>query len=117
MKTNFFDIFLKWFFISSAIFSLVNIILSILNEKPYFDFLISFLIQSISSLYFIMKNNKLWIKENIFYLLATMTGLLSTQTFFYFYHGLNFGLNFLISIFLLISTVFSFIDYQKNNLN
>lgn len=117
MKTNFFDNFLKWFFIVSAIFSFTNFILSIMDNKPFFDFLISFLIQSVSSLYFIMKTNKEWIKENMFYLLSTMTGLLFTQTFVYFYHGVNFGVNFLISIFLLISTFYSFIDYRKNNLN
>ena len=117
MKTNFFDNFLKWFFIVSAVFSFTNFILSIMDNKPYFDFLISFLIQSVSSLYFIMKTNKEWIKENMFYLLATMTGLFFTQSFVHFYHGINFTVNFLISIFLFISTFYSFIEYQKNNLN
>ena len=117
MKTNFFDFLFKWFFISSAIFSLFNLVLSILDNKPYFDFLISFLIQSVSSFYFIMKKNTQWIKENIFYLLATMTGLISTQTFVHFYHGVHFQVSFLIASFLLISTIFSFIDYQKNNSN
>lgn len=110
MKISFIDTFLKWFFILSSIVYFFNTISLFIHEEPYFESLMSFLIEVVAALYFIKKYDLLWVKENIFFLLSTMTGFMMTKSFFFYYHGLDYQVSTIISFLLLFS---SFIAYKK----
>lgn len=107
-----FDLILKWFFIASSVFYFVTFTEQISKGEPYFDSLMSFLIEALAALYFIKKPNIAWAKENMFFLLATLTGLMMTKSFFYYYHGMDYVIYTILSSFLLFSSFVSFKKYQ-----
>lgn len=115
MKFSFIDNFLKWFFIGGSIFYFYHFVTFFSESKPYFESLLSFLIQVVAAFYFVKKSNLNWVNENLFFLLATMTGLMLTKSFFFFYHGLEYQIPTLISILLIYSSFLAFQKYQREN--
>lgn len=115
MKLSFIDNFLKWFFIGSSIFYFYNFVTFFSEGQPYFESLISCLIEVVAALYFIKKSNVAWVNENMFFLLVTMTGLMLTKSFFFFYHGMDYQISTLISLFLIYCSYLSFKKYRLEN--
>lgn len=115
MNRSFIDGFLKWFFIISSIVYLLNSITLFLQELPFFESFLSFLIEAVAAFYFIKKDNLIWVRENVFFLLATMTGLMMTKSFFFYYHELDYQISAIISVLLLGSSFISFKQYLRNN--
>ena len=107
-----FDVIFKWFFIASSVFYFVTFTEQLSKNEPFFDSLISFLIEAVAALYFIKKANVLWAEENMFFLLATLTGLMITKSFFYYYHGMDYIIYTILSLFLFFSSFVSFKKYQ-----
>lgn len=114
MKLSVIDNLLKWFFIFSSIFYFYSFTMALYENKPYFEYLISFLIESVAVVYFLKKPHPLWIKENMFFLLATMTGLMITKSFVFYYHGLDYELPSILSVFLIFFSWMEFKKYAKN---
>ena len=110
MKTSFIDTFFKWFFILSSFVYFFNTISLFSRNEPYFESLVSFLIESVAAVYFIKKSDFLWVKENGFFMIATITGLMMTKTFFFYYHGLDYQISAIISLFLVFS---SYVAYKR----
>lgn len=115
MKISFIDNMLKWFFIGSSVYYFINFVTQAVQYQPYFESLMSFLIEVVAAFYFIKKANVVWVNENIFFLLATMTGLMITKSFFYYYHGLDYQVSTLISLLLVFSCGVAFKKYQQEN--
>lgn len=115
MKFFTIDNIFKWFFIASSIYYLINFFSQFFNGQPYFDSLISFLIESVLAFYFIKKSNITFIKENIFFFLSTMTGLMLTKSFFFYHSGLSYQISAIISLLLVISTAIALKQHLKLN--
>lgn len=106
------DTFLKWFFILSSVFYFSTAVDALSKEEPFFEPLLSFFIEAVAALYFIKKSNLLWVKENVFFLLATLTGLMMTKSFYFYYHSMDYSISVILSALLLFSSVVSFKKYQ-----
>lgn len=88
--------------------------MALYDNKPYFIYLISFLIELVAVVYFLKKPHPLWLKENMFFLLTTMTGLMITKSFVFYYHGLDYEISSILSAFLVFFSFIEFKKYMKN---
>lgn len=115
MNNTFIDTFFKWFFIANSIFYAYLTCTSVINQEPYFEYFISFLLELTVAVYFIKKTNSDWVKDNMFFILSTMTGLMMTKTFFFFHNALPYGFYAFLSSILLVGTYISFKKYMKEH--
>lgn len=115
MNNTFLDTFFKWFFISNSVFYAYLTCSSFINQEPFFEYLLSFLLEITVTVYFVKKSNAVWVKENMFFVLSIMTGLMMTKGFFFFTHDLPYGVYVFLTVFLLVGTYISFKNYIKDH--
>lgn len=115
MNNPLIDTFFKWFFIANSVFYAYLTSTSIINHEPFFEYFLSFLLEVTVAVYFIKKPNALWVKDNMFFVLSTMTGLMMTKTFFFFHNELPYGFYAFLSSILLVGTYISFKKYMQDH--
>lgn len=115
MNNAFLDNVFKWFFISNSVFYAYLTYTSFINQEPFFEYFLSFLLEITVAVYFVKKSNTLWLKENMFFVLSIITGLTMTKAFFFFSHDLPYQIYVFLSVVLLVGTYISFKNYLKDH--
>lgn len=103
------DNFLKYFFIFGTVYFGVFFVQSLYEGTPFFEHLINFLIQACSAFYFIKRTNIKWMKENIFYFITSIAGLLATKAFYFYSNEKDYQLLALMAFLFIAFSIFHFV--------
>ena len=114
MKVSKVDVFFKWFFLGSALYYFVMALMLFDKGDEYFDSFINSFIYSATAVYYYKKPDQKWVRENIFFILASITGFLLTKTYYLYSHDLPYLIPAFLSAFVALPCVISFAQHIKD---